>query len=93
MSVKLAKNYSTMTAVITGPWPPSIGMVTDLMSSLVKIRPKFWPRTLTNYEISQKLPDRDSRDYRTVTPINRHGHWPMTIHHIKFGEDPSQILT
>ena len=40
-TAKLARNYPTVTAVITGPWRPSIGMVTDLwpfiMSSLVKI--------------------------------------------------------
>ena len=93
LSVKLAKNYSTVTARITRPWRPSKGIVTDpwpfIMSNLVKIRPKFWPRILTNYEISQKLPDRDSCDYRTVMPINRYGHWIMTIHHVKFGEDPT----
>ena len=44
---------------------------------------------MTNYEISQKLPDRDSWDYQTVTSINRHGHELMTIHHIKFGVDPT----
>ena len=78
---------------VTGPWRPSIGMVTDpwpfIMSSLVKIRPKMRPRTLTNREISQKLPNRDSCDYRTVTPTYGHHPHPTTIHHTKFGWDPT----
>ena len=69
-TTKLAKNYPTVTAVITRPWRPSIGMVTDpwpfIMSSLVKIRPKMRPRMCANHKFSQKLPNCDSCDYKTV---------------------------
>ena len=65
--------------VITGPWSPSIGLVTDpwrsIMSSLVNVRLKMGLRMCTNHELRQKLPNHDSCDHRTVTSINRHGHW------------------
>ena len=85
--------YANHVSISTPAWGPSIGMVTDpwpfIMSSLVKIRPKMRPRTLTNREISQKLPNRDSCDYRTVTPTYGHHPHPTTIHHTKFGWDPT----
>ena len=70
---------------------PFISMITDswqpIMSSLVKIRLKMQPKMFKNNKFRQKLPICDSCDYWIVTPINRHGHWLITIYHVKFGED------
>ena len=85
--------YSTVTTVTTGPWRPLIDMATDprpfITSSMVKIGPKMWPRTCNNHKFIQKLPNHDSCDHRTVTPINRYGHWTKPNYHDKFGEDPT----